>query len=233
MHLILSSNFSFYPQRPQSVLNKTNQHISKVFLDVLISYYSWGLRDPSPAPGWVLAPSWAPLIVSPSICLKVSFSVQVCFPFETSEALVCSLSGMDVFFECLSTRKPICYSTTLPLCAATPVHKQRLWLGLGKTFLSVNLWQINYSSIFISLIYSPFMLFVGLQDSSVCKGLLISNATSCLMQGQLSAQHPPTTDHFEVSASTLTKGAQGLLFGATKIYQCLSWTGKLKMDPVV
>lgn len=31
------------------------------------------------------------------------------------------------------------------------------------------------------------------------------------MQGQLSAQHPPTTEHFEVSGSILTVGAQGML----------------------
>lgn len=64
----------------------------------------------------------------------------------------------------------------------------------------------------------------ALQDSSVCKGLLISSATSCPTQRQLSAQHPPTTHHFEGSGSIHTVGAQGLLLGAPKAVSSPGWT---------
>lgn len=71
---------AFNPKDLSQSLTKPTSMLLRFFLVVLISYYSWGLRDPSPAPGWVLVPTWAPLIISPSV-LKLLFFSPDLLPF--------------------------------------------------------------------------------------------------------------------------------------------------------
>lgn len=122
MHLILSSNFSFYPQRSQSVLDKTNQHGSKVGFFGCFSYYSWGLRDLSPAPSWVLASTWAPLIVSQSV-LKCLFFSPGLLPFWDFKSLALLTQWNGCLFWMLIHQEsylPLYYSASF--CCHTNIN---------------------------------------------------------------------------------------------------------------
>lgn len=157
MHFIFSSGFSFYPQRVQTLPNKSNQCVSKALWLVLFVKIQDTL---SPA---LLVPAWTPAISSsaalPSqLYFRISLSLSwFCFTFETSEALLSLWSGMAVFFESSSVRKSLCWSAVLPLCAATLL----LWLRFRKNLSELESLADKLLQYFSCLTYSPFLLFVG------------------------------------------------------------------------
>lgn len=181
---ILSSYFSFYPQKAQSLLNKTNQDVSKPFfvwfhlllyLNGYLLSYSSGLRNPYFSPRLTCfclstSHSLANYPARSTVLESVSFPLQFLPIFEISEAL---LSSWGAFFECLSTCLLIhhaaslcCHNLCTDLSACEPLADKLL-----QHFYLIK-------SHFSCLTFSLFLLFIGLQDNTVCKGHHFSSTCS-------------------------------------------------------